>query len=122
MSLKEIFKKILNGKKTDEKSIADDENWNFVTALVAILLGAVLVNLWIRVINNFTYHTLGLDQDSTFWAIIVAVFFTIILIVYIIFVLEDNTGKAVKQSMTGISVSGIVPAINGQLLDITTDI
>ena len=122
MSLKEIFKKVLNFKKIDEKSIADDENWNFVTALVAILLGAVLVNLWIRVINNFAYETLGLDQNSTFWALIVAVFFTIILVVYIIFVLEDDTGKAVKQSMTGIAVSGIMPAINGQMLDVVTDI
>jgi hypothetical protein len=121
MSWKEIFKKILSKKQLDEKGIADDENWNFVTALVAILLGAVLVNLWIRVINNFVYHTLGLDQDSTFWALLAAVFFTIVLIVYIIFVLDDNTGKSVKQSMTGIAVSGVIPAINGQLLDVSTE-
>jgi hypothetical protein len=115
MSLKEIFKKIISKVKLDEKGISDDENWNFVTALVAILLGAVLVNLWIRVINNFVFHTLSLDQDSTFWALVVAAFFTIILVVYIIFVLDDDTGKSVKQSMTGISISGVMPAINGQM-------
>lgn len=119
MSFKEIFKKVLNIKKVTEKGITDDENWNFVTALVAILLGAVLVNLWIRVINNFAFHTLGLNQDSTFWALIVSIFFTVILIVYIIFVLDDDTGKSVKQSMTGIAVSGVIPAINGQMLSDT---
>jgi len=121
MSWKEIFKKVLSKKQLDEKGISDHENWNFVTALVAILLGAVLVNLWIRVINNFAYQTLGLDQDSTFWALIVAVFFTMILIIYIIFVLDDDTGKCVKQSMTGIAVSGVIPAINGQIFESSLD-
>ncbi len=117
MSWKEIFKKAFK-----EKSIADDENWNFILALVAILLGSVLVNLWIRVINNFAYQTLGLNQDSTFWALIIALFFTTILIVYIIFVLEDDLSKAVKQNMTGITVIGAsIPAINSAMLDANFD-
>jgi hypothetical protein len=112
MSLKDIFKKAFN-----EKGIGDDENWNFVLALVAILLGSTLVNLWIRVINNFAYNTLGLNQDSTFWALLIALFFTTILIVYIIIVLDDNVGKAVKQSMTGITILSAAPAINSGMMD-----
>jgi hypothetical protein len=116
MSWKEIFKNVSN-----EKSILDDENWNFVLALIAILLGSVLVNLWIRVINNFAFHTLGLNQDSAFWAIIIAVFFTTILIVYIIFVLNDDLSKAVKQNMTGITILGAIPTISSALIDTNFD-
>jgi ABC-type uncharacterized transport system fused permease/ATPase subunit len=113
MSLKDIFKKAFN-----EKGIGDDENWNFVLALVAILLGSALVNLWIRVINNFAYSTLGLSKDSFFWALLIALFFTTVLIVYIIIVLDDNVGKAVKQNMTGITILSAVPAINSGMIDL----
>ncbi len=116
MSWKDFFK-----KSSKEKSIGDDENWNFVLALVAILLGSVLVNLWIRVINNFTYQTLGLNPDSTFWALLIALFFTTLLIVYIIVVLNDDLSKAVKQNMTGITVLGAIPAINSGIMDANFD-
>lgn len=113
MSWQEILNKVFK-----EKSIADDENWNFILALIAILLGSILVHLWIRVINNFAFQTLGLNQDSTFWTFIIALFFTTILVVYIIFVLEDDVSKSVKRNMTGITtISASIPAISSAMID-----
>lgn len=117
MSFKDFLKRIFHNKKDVEKSVSVDENWSFVTALVAIILSSVLVNLWIRVINNFTTHTLGLNPDSTGWALLAAAFFTVILVVYVIIILDEDTSKAVKQSMTGITVMGVVPMMTGGMID-----
>jgi glycerol uptake facilitator-like aquaporin len=87
----------------EEKQAKCPDNFTFIKALIAVLLGAVLVNLWIRVINNFTYHTLKLSQDSTFWAIIIAVIATSFLVIYIIFVLDNDTSLQLRQNMTGVS-------------------
>ena len=117
MSFKDFLVRLFNKKKGEEKSVSIDENWSFVTALVAIILSSVLVNLWIRVINNFTTHTLGLNPDSTGWALLAAIFFTAVLIVYIIFILDEDTSKAVKQNMTGISIIGSVPIMSAGIID-----
>lgn len=117
MSFKDFLVRLFNKKKDGEKSVSVDENWSFVTALVAIILSSVLVNLWIRVINNFTTHTLGLNPDSTGWALLAAIFFTTVLIVYIIFILDEDTSKAVKQNMTGITILGSVPIISAGMID-----
>ena len=93
----------------------NDSQWTFVLALVAILLGSVLVNLWIRVINNFTYHTLGLSPDSTIWALIIALTATGLLVLYVAIVLDDDTSKAVKQNITGVSYAAVMPAITGAM-------
>lgn len=110
--------KNISVKKDD---IVDTTHWTFVLALIAILIGSVLVNLWIRVINNFTYQTLGLNQDSTIWALIIALVMTTVLVVYIIIVLDDDTGCAVKQNMTGVSFAGSAAAITGGMaIDLNT--
>ena len=104
-----------------DNELIDTTHWTFVLALVAILLGSVLVNLWIRVINNFTYQTLGLKQESTFWALVIAMTMTAVLVVYIIMVLDDNTSCAVKQNITGVAFASSVPAITGAMtLDLNT--
>ena len=121
MSFKDFLTRMFNKKKDGEKSVSIDENWSFVTALVAIILSSVLVNLWIKVINNFTTHTLGLNPDSTGWALLAAIFFTTVLIVYIIFVLDEDTSKAVKQNMTGITILGVTPMISAGMIDTNFD-
>lgn len=90
-------------------------HWTFVLALVAILLGSVLVNLWIRVINNFTYHTLKLNPDSTTWAFIIALLATGVLVLYVALVLDDDTSNSVKQSITGVSYAAVMPALTGAM-------
>ena len=98
----------------EEKHYKDYDNVTFIKALVAVLLGSVLVNLWIRVINNFTYHTLRLCQDSTFWAVVIALTATAFLVIYIIFILDENSGCQVKQQMTGVSFVA-APNITAQM-------
>lgn len=98
----------------EEKHTKGYDNVTFIKALIAVLLGSVLVNLWIRVINNFTYHTLRLCQDSTFWAVIIAVVATGLLVIYIIFILDENSSCQVKQQMTGVSFVA-APNITAQM-------
>jgi cytochrome c biogenesis protein CcdA len=111
-----IQTEIQNGiPKVIEDCCSDTSQWTFVLALVAILLGAVLVNLWIRVINNFTYHTLKLNPDSSIWALIIALIFTGILVLYIALVLDSDTSNAVKQNITGVSFVATMPALTGAM-------
>lgn len=84
-----------------------DDEITFIKALVAVLLGAVLVNLWIRVINNFTYHTLKLDPDSFPWALVIALVCTGLLVIYIIFILDEDTSLQIRQNMTGVTYATI---------------
>jgi hypothetical protein len=91
----------------------DDKKILFVTALIAILLGSVLVNLWIRVINNFTYHTLKLNPDSTVWAIVIALIATGILVIYVIFVLDSDTSKQIRRTLTGVTFGASANSANG---------
>ena len=54
----------------------------FIEALLAVILAWVLVALWERVIENFAFGTLGLDPESSFHALIVAVVATIIFVAF----------------------------------------
>jgi len=91
----------------------DDKKFLFVKALIAIILGSVLVNLWIRVINNFTYHTLKLSPDSTTWAIIIALIATSFLVIYVIFILDNDTSVQVRHTLTGVAFTST--AANGSI-------
>nr|QBK91429.1 MAG: hypothetical protein LCPAC302_00490 [Pithovirus LCPAC302] len=47
---------------------------NIFTLLVfSIIFGWLLVSVWLRVLENFSFETLGLDSRSTIHAIIIAV-------------------------------------------------
>jgi hypothetical protein len=80
----------------------------FILALVAVLLGAILVNLWIRVINNFNFNFLGLNQDSFWWTLLIALTFTGVLIAYIAIAFDDDTSNQIKARISGLSLSGTV--------------
>ena len=80
----------------------------FILALVAVLLGAILVNLWIRVINNFNFNFLGLNQDSFWWTLLIALIFTGILVAYIAIAFDDDTSNQIKSKISGLSLSGTV--------------
>jgi glycerol uptake facilitator-like aquaporin len=97
-----------------------DDNVTFVKALVAVIIGAVLVNLWIRVINNFTYYTLKLSPDSTFWAIMIALIMTGLLIIYIIFILDEDTSCQIKQNITGVSFTVAASNSSTNYTDLST--
>lgn len=98
-----------------------DENIVFIKALVAIILGSVLVNLWIRVINNITHNFFHINPDSAFWAIVIALFMTGILIVYIAFILDRDTSLQVRSSMTGVAFTTTAAAMGGITAAMATD-
>lgn len=62
-----------NGQSTFSQRI-------FVIIFLAIVIGWILVALWSRSLDNFTYGFLGLDPDSTWDAIIIALAVTVIFI------------------------------------------
>lgn len=60
-------------------------NLGFLEVLMAIIIGWMLVTLWQRVLDNFTFQTLGLKQNSTYHTLIVAIAATIIFIAFVFF-------------------------------------
>ncbi len=61
-------------------SLANSEI-TFITVVLAIVVAWILVALWTRVIENFTFGTLRLDGDSSWHALIVALTITVIFLV-----------------------------------------
>jgi len=55
----------------------------FATLVLAIVFGWLLVSVWQRVLENFSYETLGLNSRSTVHAIIVAVILTVAFLAFI---------------------------------------
>ena len=55
----------------------------FIVIFIAILIGWILIALWSRVLDNFTYGYLGLNPDSTWDTILIAIVFTILLVIFI---------------------------------------
>lgn len=84
-----------------------NKNVLFIKALIAVLIGALLVQLWVRFVNNFTFQTLKLNPDSTFWTLLIALFFTGLLVIYVIFILDEETGKQIRERITGVSFTTI---------------
>ncbi len=54
----------------------------FIDLLVIILLGWILVPLWQRYIDNLTFNTLGLDKDSSYQTLIIALVGTVLFVVF----------------------------------------
>lgn len=55
----------------------------FTIIFLAIVIGWILVALWSRTLDNFSYGYLGLNPDSTWDAVIIALAITIIFIALI---------------------------------------
>jgi len=75
----------------------------FTTAFLAITFSWLIVSLWQRVIDNFTFGTLGLNENSTFHALIVAASITamFIITVWIIDVYDLVPGGIEKDTVPG---------------------
>ena len=99
----------------------EDNNGQFIKALFAIVLGALLVNLWLRVINNFFFNFLNLSQESLLWALFIALLFTGLLIIYVVFILDDETSLSVKRSLTGIAAASAANAEANAVLNQPSD-
>jgi hypothetical protein len=104
--------------KMEAKAKSCNSSWGvFIAALFAVLLGSILVNLWIRVLNNFTYQTLGLNPDSTLWSLLIALCASGILVLYIFVVLDDDTSAKIQQKVTGVAFGAASNAANGTIDD-----
>ena len=62
----------------------------FATLVLAIVFGWLLVAVWQRVLENFSYETLGLNSRSTIHALIVALILTISFFAFIWMIDEYN--------------------------------
>jgi len=85
----------------------------FVQLLAAILIGWILVDLWVRVIENLAYRTMGLDIDSTYHTFLVAVAVTLLFVLYVRLFNDDKgqmaEGVAQEQIMPLVSVTAGFP-------------
>lgn len=63
---------------------------DFLIILFAIIIGWILVALWTRVIENFSYGTLGLNERSTWQTILVAITITLLFTIGIVLVDQYN--------------------------------
>lgn len=56
---------------------------SFIELMLAVVIGWMLVDLWVRAIENFAYGTLGMNKKSSYHALIVAATVTAIFVVYL---------------------------------------
>lgn len=66
--------------KASEKYFSD---LTYTELIITIIVSWILIALWQRVVDNFTYGYLGLNQNSVFHSAIVALVVTIIFFAYI---------------------------------------
>lgn len=55
----------------------------FIQVLFAVIVGWILVNLWQRVLDNFTFKTLKLNENSLYHTGIIAITFTVIFFIFL---------------------------------------
>ena len=55
----------------------------FLIIFLAIVIGWIIIALWTRVLDNFSYGYLGLNENSTWDALLIALMVTIFFIVLI---------------------------------------
>lgn len=84
---------------------------NFVEVLLAIILGWILVDLWQRCIDNFTFNTLKLNKNSTYHTFVIAAIATTIFLVFT-FTFENIFGNLVEQDIEGGAIGPIEAAAN----------
>jgi hypothetical protein len=86
--------------------------WVFFAALFAVLLVSVLANIWIRVINNLAFNYFGLNQESFFWTLLVALILTGIFIAYIFLAFDEDSSNALKSRIVGLNFGTAVNTSN----------
>lgn len=76
MSVKQVF-----GGSGEDPSALD--TGAFATIVAAIIVGWILVSLWLRVVENFAFQTLGMSSRSTVHALIIAIIATIAFLAFV---------------------------------------
>lgn len=73
---------------------------SYVDMLFVIVLGWILVQLWQRPIDNFTFNTLQLNKDSVYHTFIIALVATAIFLVFV-FNFDSILGNIVENDVSG---------------------
>lgn len=84
--MEEDLKKIENCNKKNDLQIT-----KFVSILIIVIISWILIELWLKVLENFAYNTLGMNSSSTWHSLIIAVTITLIFILILEFMEEDGT-------------------------------
>ena len=69
---------------------------SYIDLLVVIIFGWILVALWQRVIDNFTFNSLGLNKESTYQTFVIALLATTIFLVFV-FTFDAVLGNIVES-------------------------
>ena len=77
----------------------------FVESLFLIIFGWLLVELWQRVIDNFTFNAIKLNRESTYHTFIIALATSVLFLTFI-FGFENFAADFVE---TGIETGGGIP-------------
>lgn len=72
----------------------------FVELLFVIVLGWILVELWHKTIDNFTFTTLSLNEKSTYHTFIIALVATSVFLVFV-FSFDSIMGNIVESDIAG---------------------
>lgn len=68
---------------------------SFLEILFVIVIGWMLVALWQRALDNFTFTTLGLNRESTYHTIVIAMTITLLFVVFV-FLFDSIFGGALE--------------------------
>jgi hypothetical protein len=85
---------------------------SFVEVLFVIVIGWMLVALWQRALDNFTFNTLGLKRDSTYDTVVIAVVVTIIFISFV-FIFDSVFGPMLEKGTAG-ALAPPVPIVRNE--------
>ena len=89
----------------------------FFWIFLIIIFSWLLIDLWGRWVNNFTFVTLNLDEKSPSHTFFIALIATIVIIVMIIYLKSSGTNIEPDVSSTFSSDSGNESSINRDLRD-----
>lgn len=79
----------------------------FTQLLAAVLIGWILVELWVRAIDNFTFNCLGLDRNSPMQTFLIALILTGLFIGYVMMIGDDeDTAKSAVSQLQILPVIG----------------
>ena len=82
MALESTFTLVGTGQSTETSQAI------FTIVFISIVIGWIIVALWTRALDNFVYGYLGLDQNSTWDALLIAIAATIFFL-FLIFTLDE---------------------------------
>lgn len=84
----------------------------FVTLLLAIILGWILVAVWTRVVENLAYGTLRLNEDSSWHAFVVALAMTAIFLVFVYLINTYNIVPGQNFGEVFLQADNFPPGVN----------